>query len=137
MYETNRRVANVWNRIIFMSLAVLSLNIPADLLAVFVRGAYFVIVGAVVKIIGIFWYLWCICKLNHMEEYLMAHLHRHHLLQDDFEELTRHLAVRPLGLNFFGVRITYSLVMKIALVGVNVLLPTVYGLISNNILAIG
>lgn len=136
MYETNRRVANVWNRIIFLSLAVLSLNIPADLLAVFVRGAYFVIVGAIVKIFGIFWYLWCICKLNHMEEVLMAHLHRHHLLQDDFEELTRYLSVRPLGLNFFGVRITYSFVMKIALLGVNVLLPTVYGLISNNILAI-
>ena len=69
-----------------------------------------------------------------MEDFLLSYLHKHHILQDEMEEITRYMSVRPLGLNFFGVRITYSMLMKAALIGINFILPTVYGLVSNEIL---
>ena len=129
-----RRMGNVWNRIILLVLLVLFLNIPADMIAVFLKNLTWDIPSILIKVAGIFWYLNSVCKLNYMEDFLLSYLHKHHILQDEMEEITRYMSVRPLGLNFFGVRITYSMLMKAALIGINFILPTVYGLVSNEIL---
>ncbi len=129
-----RRMGNVWNRIILLVLLVLFLNIPADMIAVFIKNLTWDIPSILIKVAGIFWYLNSVCKLNYMEDFLLSYLHKHHILQDDMEEITRYMSVRPLGLNFFGIRITYTMIMKTALIGINFILPTLYGLISNEIL---
>ncbi len=135
-YEKNRRIGNRWNIIIFLVILVLSLNIPADLLTVVIGKSTVALPGVIIKCLGLTWYLMCICKLNHMETYIQNHLHKHHVLQDDYEEIMRYMEVRRLGLNFFGVRINYELLTKIALFLFNIALPTLYGLISNHILKI-
>lgn len=135
-FEMNRIIANNWNIIIFLVILILTLNIPADLLGILVNKKLVVIPGLVMKSAGLIWYLLCICKLNHMETYILNHLHRHHILQDDYEEITRYMEVRRLGLNFFGLRITYSLIMKVIIIGLNIIVPILYGLFSNHILNI-
>lgn len=133
-HEKNRRLGNTWNLIIFLVIMVLTLNLPADLLGILVNRKLEVIPGLVMKSLGLVWYLLCICKLNYMEEYVTNYLHKHHVLQDDCEEIMRYMEVRRLGLNFFGLRITYGLLAKVAVIGFNVVLPTLYGLVSNHIL---
>lgn len=133
-YETNRRIANTWNLILLLVILVLTLNIPADLLGILVNGKYVVIPGLIIKSAGLIWYLLGICKLNYMETYILNYLHKHHLLQDEHEEIIRYMEVRRLGLNFFGLRITYELIMKVAMLGLNVALPVLYGLFSEQIL---
>lgn len=133
-HEKNRRLGNTWNMILFLVILVLTLNLPADLLGILVNRKLEVIPGLVMKSLGLVWYLLCICKLNYMEEYVTNCLHKHHVLQDDYEEIMRYMEVRRLGLNFFGLRITYGLLAKTAMIGFNVVLPTLYGLASNHIL---
>jgi hypothetical protein len=135
-YEKNRRIGNTWNIIIFLVILVLTLNIPADLLGVLVNKKFIVIPGLIMKSLGLVWYLLCICKLNYMETFVINYLHKHHLFQEDYDELMRYMEVRRLGLNFFGVRITYELLTKIGIIALNVILPTLYGLFSNHILQI-
>ncbi len=135
-FEINRKFGNVWNRIIQLVIFVLIINIPADALAIFVKKAWFVIPGLIMKSLGLLWYLLCICKLNYMEKYVVNYLHKHHILQDDYEEITRYMEVRPLGLNFYGLRITYEALMKVLFFGVNLLVPTLYGLFSNQIITL-
>lgn len=135
-FEKNRQIANNWNIIILLVILILTLNIPADLLGILVNNKLVVIPGLIMKSAGLAWYLLCICKLNYMEQYILNHLHRHHILQDDYDEITRYMEVRRLGLNFFGLRITYNLIMKLAMIGLNVIVPILYGLFSNHILKI-
>lgn len=135
-FEKNRQFGNNWNIIILLVILVLTLNIPADLLGILVNKKLVVIPGLVMKSAGLVWYLLCICKLNYMETYIQNHLHRYHILQNDYDEITRYMEVRRLGLNFFGLRITYNLLMKIAVLGLNIVIPIVYGLFSNQILNI-
>ncbi len=71
-----------------------------------------------------------------MEKYLQNYIQKHHILPDAYEELTRYMEVRPLFLNFFGLRITFELLMKVLFIGLNLLLPTLYGLISNHIIVL-
>lgn len=135
-FEQNRQIGNNLNIIILLVILVLTLNIPADLLAILVNKKLVVIPGLVMKSAGLIWYLLCICKLNHMETYILNHLHKHHILQDDYDEIIRYMEVRRLGLNFFGLRITYSLLMKVSMLGLNIVMPILYGLFSNRILNI-
>ncbi len=133
-YEANRRIANSWNLIILLVILVLTLNLPADLLGILVNGKFITIPGLIIKSMGLVWYLLTICKLNYMETYVLNYLQKHHILQDSYEEITRYMEVRRLGLNFFGLRITYELLMKVAILGLNVVLPILYGLFSEHIL---
>jgi hypothetical protein len=133
-FEKNRQIANSWNLILLLVILILTLNIPADLLAILVNKQFITIPGLIMKSAALVWYLLCICKLNYMETFIHNYLQKHHLLQDNHEEIMRYMEVRRLGLNFFGLRITYGLLMKTAMIGLNVILPTLYGLFSNNIL---
>lgn len=135
-YEALRRFGNIWNRMILLVIFVLVINLPADAMSIFVKKAWFVIPGLVMKSLGLLWYIWCICKVNYMEQYLQGHIHKHHILQDSYDEITRYMEVRPLFLNFFGLKITFELVMKILMIGLNLLLPTLYGLFSNQIISL-
>jgi hypothetical protein len=135
-YERNRRLGNTWNLIMFLVILILVINIPADLLGILVNKTYVAAPGLVMKSLGLIWYLLCICKLNYMEDAVLNHLHKHHVLQDDCEEIVRYMEVRRLGLNFFGLRITYGLLAKVAMIGFNVILPMLYGLVSTHILQI-
>ena len=135
-YDAIRRFGNTWNRMILLVMFVLIINLPADALAIFVKQAWFVIPGLIMKSLGLLWYVWCICKLNYMEKYLQNYLHKHHMLQDSYDEIMRYMEVRPLYLNFFGLKITFELVMKILLIGLNLLLPTLYALFSNQIISL-
>jgi hypothetical protein len=133
-FKSLRRFNNVWNRIVFIVLVVLCANIPIDTIAVLVKKAYFDIPGIVIKLFAVFWYLITICKLNHMELFTTNYLRKHHYLQDRMEEIESYIRVRPIGVNFFGIKITYEYLAKLLLIGVNLLLPTIYGLVTNNIL---
>ncbi len=135
-YEMIRAFGNTWNRIIMLVMFILIINLPADALSIFVKQAWFVLPGLIMKSLGLLWYLWCICKLNYMEKYLQNYIQKHHILQDSYDEITRYMEVRPLFLNFFGLRITFELLMKVLFIGLNLLLPTLYGLISNHIIVL-
>ena len=133
-FKKNRRMGRVWNRIVFIVLVVLAANIPIDAIAIYVKKAYFDIPSIIVKLFGLTWYLLTICKVNHMETYLITYLRKHHYLEENIEQIEDYIRVRPIGLNFYGLRITYDYVTKAVLLLVNLLIPTLYGLIQNHVL---
>ena len=133
-FKKNRRMGRVWNRIVFIVLVVLAANIPIDAIAIYVKKAYFDIPSIIVKLFGLTWYLLTICKVNHMETYLITYLRKHHYLEENIEQIEEYIRVRPIGLNFYGLRITYDYVTKSVLLLVNLLIPTLYGLIQNHVL---
>lgn len=135
-FEVNRRIANKWNIILFLAILILTINIPADVLGILMNQSSDALPGVIIKSAGLIWYLLCICKINYMETYIQNYLHKHHMLQADIEEIARYMEVRRIGLNFFGLRITYELLTKIAVIGMNVILPILYGLFSTHILKI-
>jgi hypothetical protein len=132
-YKKNRKLANIWNRYIFVVILVLFFNIPIDLIAIYFKGILYGIPGVVIKLFGFIWYIICVCKLNHMEKYSISYLHKHHYLTNEIDEITKYTTVRPLCLNFYGIRITFEIVMKMLLILINLIIPTIYGLISNKI----
>lgn len=132
-YKKNRKLGNIWNRIIFIVFLVLLFNIPIDLIAIFFKNVLYYIPGVIIKSFGFIWYIICICKLNHMQKYTISFLHKHHFLQNDIEEINKYSIVRPLCLNFYGIKITFEFVMKMLLIIINLIIPTIYGLFSNKI----
>jgi hypothetical protein len=133
-FRSLRRYNNVWNRIIFIVLVVLIANIPIDAIAVVVKKAYFDAPGIVIKCFAVLWYLVTICKLNHMEHYTVTYLRKHHWLEENMEAIEQYIQIRPIGLNFFGIKITFEYLAKLLVLAVNLLIPTAYGLIKNNVL---
>ncbi len=133
-FEANRRIANQWNLVIFLAILILTINLPADLLGILVNRTFVALPGLIMKSAGLVWYLLAICKLNYMETYIQNYLHKRHVLQGDIDEIMRYMEVRRVGLNFFGLRINYEILTKVAVIGLNVLVPILYGLFSTHIL---
>jgi hypothetical protein len=133
-FKKNRSMGRVWNRIVFIVLVVLAANIPIDFIAIYVKKAYFDIPSVIVKVLGLTWYLLTICKVNHMETYLLSYLRKHYYLEANIEQIEEYIRVRPIGLNFYGIRITYDYVTKAVILIVNLLIPTLYGLVQNHVL---
>jgi hypothetical protein len=73
-----------------------------------------------------------ICELNDIEGVLVARLYKYRVFsQEEIKEIETYMTYRPLGLDFYGIRINKAMIIKVLLVVANLLIPTLYALASN------
>jgi hypothetical protein len=135
-YRTIKELGKYWNIIIFVGSLLLTFHIPIDLISIIYKHYYYDIFGLIVKVISLLWYLWCICDLNDNELYLVSILCKHRIYHmTDIEAIEKYIQYRPLGLNFYGIKINKPFIIKVGLLTFNLIIPTFYALLSNQMLS--
>lgn len=131
----NRRISlfsKNWNFVIFLGIVLLTFHIPIDLISIIYRREYLNLFGLILKSLSLLWYLMRICELNDCEVHLIAHLYKFRVFsQEEVKEIETYMSYRPLGLDFYGIKINKGVIIKVLLVIANLLVPTLYALVSN------
>ena len=133
-YMSTLHLSNHWNLLILIGILLQSCHIPIDLLSVIYNKFYYDIFGAVVKTLSLMWYLLRICDLNEFENTLIAWLYEYRLYDHDtLKDIKIYASYRPLGLDFYGIKVNRSFLVKIGLLVLNLALPTIYAIVSSKL----
>ncbi len=133
-YKKAKAIAIHWNLIIFTGFLLLTIHVPIDFISVVYQKYYFDAFGLVVKILSLGWYTYRICDLNWLETHLIATLYKHRIFPvQTIKDIEDYSQYRQLGLNFYGLKINHAFLIKIALVIANIVIPTLYALLSNHV----
>jgi hypothetical protein len=133
-YKKIRIMGLHWNFLIFMGILILSIHVPIDLVSILYNKYYYDAFGLVIKLTSLLWYLWRICDLNEYESHIVAYLYKHRLYSSDtIEELQTYFSYRPLGLDFYGLKINKAAIIKAVLLVLNLVVPTIYALLSSSL----
>ena len=133
-YKSIKDLAKYWNILIFIGTLLLTFHVPIDVISVIYKHYYYDIFGLVVKLLSLLWYVWRICDLNENESYVITYLHKHRLFSyDELKAIAKYTEYRPLGLNFYGLKVNKAFITKVLLLTLNLVIPTIYALISNKI----
>jgi len=131
-HKTIKVFGRDWNFIVLMGFIILTYHIPIDVLSVLLNHRYSDIMGILVKAAGLVWYTYTICRLNDMDNKVVPYLYKHGLYSgDEIAAVEKYTMYHELGLNFYGIKISGSLIIKLGLLTVNLIIPTIYGLVSN------
>jgi len=123
-----------WNFIVMMGFIILTYHIPIDVLSVLIKRRYSDIMGIVVKVLGLSWYTYKICRLNDVDNKVVPYLYKHNLYsQEEMDAVEKYVIYHELGLNFYGIKISGPLIVKGGLLTINLIIPTLYGLFSNKV----
>jgi hypothetical protein len=124
-----------WNFLIFIGFINLTYHIPIDLISVFVNRRLTDIAGIVVKSLGLGWYTYKICELNDMDTKVISYLYKHNVYTtEEMKQIEKYASYHELGLNFYGIKINGSLILKVGLLTINLIIPTIYALLSNKLI---
>ena len=127
--------ARNWNFIIFMGFIILTYHIPIDLFSILLAHKYTDIAGIVIKTLGLTWYTYTICALNDIDNRVISYLYKHNLYNtEEMFMIEKHAKYHELGLNFYGIKINGSIIIKTGLLSINLIIPTIYALVSNKLI---
>jgi len=133
-YNIIKNFSKYWNFLIFLGFILLISHVPIDVISVIVDKNIFDIPGIIVKTAALIWYLYCICQLNDYEDKIIPYLYKHRIYDDSqIEYISKYIRYRPLGLNFYGIKISGSFITKYLIIGLNLTVPLLYTLLSKNI----
>ena len=134
-WKAIRKLSKYWNILIFIGLVLLTFHVPIDLISILYKHYYYDIFGLIIKLLSLMWYLWRICELNDNETYLISYIYKHRIYDfENLQNIEKYVAYRQLGLDFYGIKINKPFLTKVGLLTLNLIIPTLYALISNNIL---
>lgn len=123
-----------WNFLVMMGFIILTYHIPIDLINVLINRKYTDIAGILVKVLGLSWYTYKICELNDADNKIVPYLYKHNLYTaEEMTAIEKYALYHELGLNFYGIKISGSLIVKVGLLIINLIIPTIYALVSNKI----
>jgi hypothetical protein len=129
-----KKFSKYWNFIIFLGFILLLGHIPIDLISIIINKQLFEIPSVVIKSSALIWYLYCICQLNDYEDKIVPYLYKHRIYKDDqIENINKYIQYRPLGLNFYGIKISGTFIIKYVIIGINILVPVLYTLFSKKL----
>ena len=121
-----------WNFIVMMGFIILTFHIPIDVLNVIMNRRYTDIAGVLVKSLGLGWYTYNVCRLNDIDAKIVPYLYKHSLYTtEEMTAIEKYALYHELGLNFYGIKISGPLIVKIGLILINLIIPTIYALVSN------
>jgi hypothetical protein len=124
-----------WNFIVVMGFIILTYHIPIDVLNILLNHRYTDIAGVVVKVLGLTWYTYKICSLNDVDSKVVPYLYKHQLYStEEMLAIEKYAIYHELGLNFYGIKISGPLIIKVGLLVINLIIPTIYALVSNRLL---
>jgi len=133
-YSIIKNFAKYWNFLIFIGFILLIAHIPIDLIAIIYLNQLFDIPGVIIKTSALGWYLYCICQLNDYEDKIIPYLYKHRVYNDDqIEYISKYIKYRPLGLNFYGIKISGTYISRYLIIIINLLVPTIYAIFSKSI----
>ena len=131
-YERTQLISGYWNLLILIGLLLQTCHVPIDFLTVVYERYYYDSFGLIIKMLSLLWYILRICELNDCEGAMISYLHEHRLYSfDTLKEIKTYSSYRPLGLDFYGIKVNKSFIVKLTLIVVNLVLPLLYTLISN------
>jgi hypothetical protein len=134
-YSIIKNFAKYWNFLIFIGFILLIAHIPIDLISIIYDKQLLDIPGLIIKTSALGWYLYCICQLNDYEDKIIPYLYKHRIYNDDqIEYISKYIKYRPLGLNFYGIKISGTYIVKYLIIIINLLVPTIYAIFSKNII---
>lgn len=126
-----------WNFLVFMGFIILTYHIPIDLINVIVNRKLMDIAGIIVKSLGLTWYTYKICELNDMDTKVISYLYKHDLYnKENMESIEKYASYHELGLKFYGIKINGPLILKICLLSINLIIPTIYAIITNRLIGV-
>jgi hypothetical protein len=126
-----------WNFIVMMGFIILTYHIPIDLLSVLVNHRYSDIAGILVKTLGLSWYTYRICRLNDAENKIVPYLYKHNLYSaEEMTAIEKYVIYHEVGLNFYGIKISGPLIVKVGLLMINLIIPTIYAILTNKVIGI-
>ena len=133
-YKQIKLLSHHWNAILFAGFLLLMFHVPIDLVSIVYRGYYYDIPGLIIKLTSLLWYTWRICDLNEYENIIIARLYKQRVYSvQEIQDFQKYAICRPIGLNFYGIKINKGFVTKILIVILNLGIPTLYALLKNNI----
>jgi hypothetical protein len=133
-YKGVRKFGKYWTFLVFLGFLLLSFHIPIDLFSVVYSKNYYDSFGLIIKSFSLFWYIYCICELNDYDTALISYLYKHRLYPlADLTEIEKYVEYRPLGLDFYGIKLNHSTMTKVVIIVLNFVVPTIYALVSNKI----
>ena len=95
------------------------------------------IAGIIVKSLGLTWYTYKICELNDMDTKVISYLYKHDLYnKENMESIEKYASYHELGLKFYGIKINGPLILKICLLSINLIIPTIYAIITNRLIGV-
>ena len=124
-----------WNFIVLMGFIILTYHIPIDLFNIVLNRRYSDIAGILVKSLGLGWYTYKICRLNDMDNKVVPYLYKHNLYNaEEMTAIEKYALYHELGLNFYGIKINGPSIIKVGLLLLNLIIPTIYALFPNQII---
>lgn len=124
-----------WNFIVLMGFIILTYHIPIDVFNVLINRRYTDIAGIVVKALGLGWYTYKICLLNDVDSKVVPYLYKHSLYNtEEMIAIEKYALYHELGLNFYGIKVSGPLIVKVGLLFINLIIPTIYALVSNQMI---
>jgi hypothetical protein len=135
-YKKIKFFAKYWNILIFLGFIMLTFTIPFDIISIIYYKNYFNFASVIIRSILLSWYTYCICYYNRYEKYIPSYLYKHRIYrQHTIKGIEKYMVYRPIGLNFYGFTINGTLIMKSIVLLFNIILPTIYGIISNKVIS--
>jgi len=122
-----------WNFLVFMGFIILTYHIPIDLINVIFNNKLMDIAGIVVKSLGLAWYTYKICELNDMDTKIISYLYKHDLYYTEIAKIEKYAFHHELGLSFYGIKINGPLILKVGLLLINLVIPTIYALLTSKV----
>jgi len=134
-HEKIKKFSRYWNFIIFLGFLLLTFHVPIDLISIVYNKYYYDIPGFIIKLLALVWYTRCICQLNNYEGKIIPYLYKHKVYSiEQIDEIEKYISYRKIGLDFYGIKINGSTIIKVTLILLNLVIPTLYALFSSKIL---
>lgn len=132
-----KNFSKYWNFMIFFGFLLLTFHVPIDIISIVYNQYYYDIPGFIIKFAALLWYTYCICYLNNYSDKIIPYLYKHKIFEcNKIDEIEKYIVNRQIGLNFYGIKITGNSIIKIGLIVLNLVIPTIYALFSNKIIGI-
>jgi hypothetical protein len=130
-----RRFGAHWNFVVFLGFILLGFHIPIDIVSIVYDKNYYDAPGAVIKGLALSWYLYCICRLDDLEGKIIPFLYKNRMfVLEDIQMIEKYVEYRGVGLDFYGIRINTGYIMKVVLIVGNLIVPTLYAVLKNNLI---
>lgn len=135
-YKKTKVFSNKWNIIIYVGFLLLTFHVPLDLFSIVIDKKMYDIPGFIIKLLALFWYIYCICKLNNIDTKTINYLYKHQIFSNEqIETINKYVETRQLGIEYYGFKLNGNFLMQVLLILINFIIPILYGLFSTNLIS--
>lgn len=126
-----------WNALILLGFVILIYHIPIDIVNVIYNYKYTDIIGIIMKTSALSWYTYQICWINNQTTNIISNLYKNRIFDsENISTVEKYLQYNEFSVNLYGFKIDGSSLIKFLFFFINLVIPTIYAIVSNNFLKI-